>query len=81
MKLKNIEEVSVFLETVDSCVGDVWLESQYGDKFNLKSKLSQYIAMGALLQDHNEELELFCSNREDIGKFFEYFNDYPSVIN
>ena len=79
MKLKNIEEVNAFLETVDACVGDVWLESQYGDRFNLKSKISQYIAMGALLQDKDEELELFCANREDVGKFLKYFKDYPNV--
>ena len=79
MKLKNIEEINGFLETVNSCVGDVWLESQYGDRFNLKSKLSQYIAVGALLQDKNEELELFCSNREDTGKFLKYFKEYPGV--
>ena len=79
MKLKNIEEVSAFLATVDSCSGDVWLESQYGDKFNLKSKLSQYVAIGALLNDKEEVLELFCAHKEDEQKFFKYFRDYPGV--
>ena len=79
MRLKNIEEVNAFLATVDSCNGDVWLESQYGDKFNLKSKLAQYIAMGALLKDEEEALELFCSNKDDEQKFFTYFKEYPGV--
>ena len=79
MKLKNIEEVNAFLATVDSCKGEVWLESQYGDKFNLKSKLSQYVAMGALLSDEDEVLELFCDNKEDEQKFLRYFRDHPSV--
>lgn len=48
MKLRNIEDVEGFLDAVSQCTGDVWLESPYGDKYNLKSKLSQYIAMGAL---------------------------------
>ena len=79
MRLRNIEEVSAFLSAVNSCSGDVWLESQYGDKINLKSKLSQYVAIGALLRDEDETLELFCSHKEDEQKFYQYFREYPSV--
>lgn len=79
MRLKNIEEVNAFLATVNACRGEVWLESQYGDKFNLKSKLSQYIAMGALLSDDQEVLELFCSHKDDEQKFLEYFIEHPGV--
>ena len=79
MRLKNIEELHAFLATVNSCSGDVWLESQYGDKINLKSKLSQYVAIGALLSDEQEVLELFCAHKEDEQKFFKYFKDYPGV--
>jgi hypothetical protein len=79
MRLKNIEEVNEFLATVDNCNGDVWLQSQYGDKFNLKSKLSQYIAMSALLRDEEEILELFCSLKEDEVKFLNFFFEHPGV--
>lgn len=79
MKLRNIEEVSAFLADVDACNGDVWLESVDGAKLNLKSKMSQYIAIGALLRDKDEDLELFCSNKEDEQKFFKYFKEYPGV--
>ena len=79
MRLKNIEEVNAFLATVDTCKGDVWLESQYGDKISLKSNLSRYIAMGALLRDENEVLELFCAYKEDEQKFLKYFKDNPGV--
>jgi len=79
MRLKNIEEVNAFLATVDSCNDNVWLLSKYGDKFNLKSKLSQYIAMSALLRDEQEVLELFCASKEDEVKFLKYFEDYPDV--
>ena len=81
MKIKSIDEVNAFIEAVNSCVGDVWLESVYGDKFNLKSQLSQYIAIGELLKDENQNLELFCSHKEDVGNFFKYFKDYPGVNN
>ena len=79
MRLKNIEEVNAFLATVDACNGDVWLTSQYGDKFNLKSKLSQYIAMSALLRDADEVLELFCALKEDEVKFLNFFLEHPGV--
>ena len=36
MRLHNIGEVNDFLETVDRCKGDVWLESAEGDKLSLK---------------------------------------------
>ena len=61
MKIKNVKDVNVFLGVVNECTGDVILTSEYGDKYNLKSTLSQYIAIAALLGQHGEELELWCS--------------------
>lgn len=65
MRLKSIEDVNAFTKAVDECVGDVWLESIYGDKYQLKSKLSQYVAIGALIKDQGESLELFAATQED----------------
>lgn len=56
MKIKNVKDVNVFLGVVNECTGDVILTSEYGDKYNLKSTLSQYIAIAALLGQHGEEL-------------------------
>lgn len=80
MKLTNITEVDNFLKTVNECGGDVWLESVGGDKINLKSKLSQYVAISALISCEAENLELFCSNIEDETKFFKFFNENPKVL-
>lgn len=79
MRLKNISELNGFIATVDSCEGDVWLESLAGDRFNLKSKFSQYIALGELLGKNGDELELFCQSSRDEARFYEYFRDYPGV--
>ena len=76
MKLSKIEQVNEFLAIVDSCKGDVTLRSVDGDIFNLKSKLSQYIAIAALLGD---ELELFCSDSSDEGKFMHFLMENPGV--
>lgn len=80
MKLRNTEDVEGFLDAVSQCKGDVWLESPYGDKYNLKSKLSQYIAMGALLSLNGDNLELFCSNSADENKFYKFFHTHPGVL-
>ena len=79
MKLTKIEQVNEFLSIVDSCKGDVTLRSLDGDIFNLKSKLSQYIAIAALLGQHGDELELFCSDSADEAKFTNFLMENPSV--
>lgn len=79
MRIKNIEEVDGFILALNKCKGDVWLESLEGDRFNLKSKFSRYIALGALLSENGDNLQLFCSLREDEINFYEYFIKYPAV--
>ena len=65
MKLNNITDVQKFIAAVNSCKNDVYLRSQEGDQFNLKSSLSQYIAIGRLLEESGDSLELFAQTRED----------------
>lgn len=80
MKLHNTAEITGFLSAVNSCKGDVYLTSAFGDRFNLKSCLSQYIAIAELLKDHGDSLELFCDNHEDEGNFYEFFKNFPTVV-
>lgn len=80
MKLTNIQEVDDFLQTVDNCKGDVWLEDSAGDRFSLKSMFSRYIAMGNLLQDKRGELELFYSQPADEARFVELFSRNPQIV-
>ena len=65
MKLTNITDIQKFTAAVNACEGDVYLKSVEGDVFNLKSSLSQYIAIGRLLEESGDNLELFAQNRED----------------
>ena len=80
MKLKNIVVVNDFLSAVDNCNGEVYLVSIYGDRFCLKSHMSRYVAMGALLSEHGDELELYCENKEDEGNFFNFFNIHQEAL-
>ena len=76
MHFENVKQIEAFLETANKCKGEVILKSVYGDQFNLKSRLSQYIAVGALLGNHGDELELFCSNRDDELMMLSFLKKY-----
>lgn len=80
MRLRNIDDINDFLALVESCVGEVYLTSQYGDKFCLKSYISRYIALGALLGERGDELEIYCENKEDESKFMKFFYDHEHVL-
>ena len=75
MKLSNITDVQKFTAAVNACQGDVYLKSVEGDVFNLKSSLSQYIAIGRLIEDAGETLELFAQTREDEALLLNMLNN------
>lgn len=79
MKINKIEQVTEFLKTIDKCEGEVYLTSSFGDKYNLKSKLTQYVAISELLNSNND-LELWCDNKKDEQFFIEFFNENPEVL-
>lgn len=80
MKIKNIKDVETFLSVVNQCRGEVTLNSIYGDKYNLKSTLTQYVAIAALLGEHGEDLELWCTDKDDERRFLQMFKDHPDMI-
>lgn len=69
-----------FLNTINNTKGNVFLRSQEGDIYNLKSTLCQYVAIAALLSQHGDELELFCEHKEDEPLFFEFFRTHKEVL-
>ena len=76
MLLKNIKDVDLFINSLDKCKGTVILRSIDGtEEFNLKSKLSQYIAIGRLCEERGDEYEIFCCNRADENYMLGFFRD------
>ena len=72
--LKNIKDLKAFQEAVNKCPGDVWLiKNDTSEEFNLKSLLSQYIALGKLADEHGEDYEVFCQLAADEGNLLKYF--------
>lgn len=80
MQLHNTEEIQAFKEAIEKCKGEVWLESRWGDRYNLKSILSQYVALGALLNEQGEELELYCQFDNDERHFYQFFKNHPDTL-
>lgn len=80
MKISNKTQIRDFMETVNKCSGNVYLKSQSGDCYNLKSELSEFVALGALIKDKAGELELFCDRREDEALFLQFFVENPEVL-
>lgn len=73
MKLVNVDNVDEFFKTVDSCKGKVELVSPEGDRLNLKSKLTQYVALAKIFSDgYIRELELAVYESDDINKFVKF---------
>lgn len=72
MRLTTLDQVDQFLSVVDTCKGNIYLTSKYGDRFNLKSKISQFLAINAILDDQSNDLELHCTEHEDDDRLRDY---------
>ena len=73
MKAFNMSNVDVhqFMQALDSCSGDVMLITDEGDKFNLKSKLSQITGLMKLIEGGKlVSAKIYCSNQEDEALLF-----------
>lgn len=74
--LKNINDLEAFRAAVKQCKGDVILRSIDGtEEFNLKSRLSEFIALGKLADAHGDQYEIFCMNYIDESILLKYFYD------
>ena len=80
MKFNNSAQIDKFLAAVDTCEKDVYLKSPYGDVYNLKSRLSQYLGVAALLSEHGDELELWCISKEDESRMLNYLGHNPDIL-
>ena len=77
MRLRSEADVQEFLDAVSQCGGDVYLKSPEGDIFNLKSSMSRYIAIGRLIEEQGDTLELFADRKEDQARLMPLVEDLP----
>lgn len=76
MLLKNIKDVEKLKEAITKCNGDVILKSvDETEQFNMKSKISQYIAIGRLCEERGDQYEIFCMDRNDEPYLLQFFHE------
>ena len=73
MKIQNIKDVNALFQVIDQCSGKVELITGEGDRLNLKSKLSQFVALANVFTcGEIPELELVAYEHEDTIKINEF---------
>ena len=78
IKLHNIN-FDEFIEAVDKCKGNVYLETEDGDSLNLKSKLCQMLGLSNILKGAQvTEAAIRCENEGDESLLFR-FNLYGEI--
>ena len=73
MTLTNVTNVEKLLKTIEECEGKVELVTEQGDRYNLKSKLSQYVSFVKILANSTiPKIEIMTSNRSDAQKLIKF---------
>ena len=73
MKITNLSNVEGFLKTVSECKGTVELVTKEGDRFNLKSELTKYVALTSFFKDSKiPEMEVILSEPDDAVKIINF---------
>ncbi len=72
LALSNVD-LKEFTEVLDSCEGDVFMETPEGDRLNLRSKLCQLIGFTQLIEGGRvTNANLVCTNKNDESKLFRF---------
>lgn len=71
MKLMYIKDIDKFFQLINSCQGEVELISKEGDRLNLKSTLTQYVAR-EVFTGSVKDLEIIAHNPEDGMKIMKF---------
>jgi len=73
MTVTNITNVEKFFATINKCEGKVELVTEQGDRFNLKSTLSQYVSYVRILSNCTvPTIEIITSNHADAEKLMKF---------
>lgn len=83
LKLHDLD-FGEFIQALDSCKGDVFLETEEGDVLNLKSKLCQIMGIANILSNATvTEARIRCSNPEDETLLFRFnlYHEMPEKKN
>jgi hypothetical protein len=67
MKVSNIKDIEAFMKMVSGLKGKVYLVTEEGDQLNLKSKLSQLVALSNIFSlDEVPDMQIIAAEPEDV---------------
>ncbi len=73
MRVENIKDIDKFFSVINSCKGRVELVTGEGDRLNLKSKLTQYVALANIFSNGEiPQMEIIASEKEDVDKLLNF---------
>ena len=76
MKVKNVKDIDKLFKVIDECKGKVELVTDEGDRLNLKSKLTQYVALAGVFADKTiGEMELIAHEPEYVQRLVMFMYD------
>ena len=73
IKMYHVSNLEKFMELVSQCKGNVYVVSEDGDKLNLKSKLTQFVALSKqFASGYIESLSLETTDESDSALLLNY---------
>ena len=79
MKIKDNNTLQAFEKAIDKCEEAVFLVTPGGQSFNLKNPMEKYEGIGRLLEDEDEQMELFANDDQDEAILFDFFRQYQAA--
>ena len=79
MRIKDNKTLQAFEKAVDECREAVFLVTPGGQQFNLKNPMEKYEGIGRLLEDEDEQMELFTNDGKDEAILFGFFRQYQAA--
>ena len=76
MKVENIKNIDEFFGVINKCVGRVELITNDGDRLNLKSTLTKYVALAKVFSDGTiDSMEIVAHEAEDAQLIIKYMHE------
>ena len=73
MKIRTKQDVEAFQKAIDQCKNTVWLMSAKGEQYNMKSDRDWRKGLSRLLNDDQDELEIYASNYHDESVMMNFY--------
>jgi hypothetical protein len=76
MKVSNIKDIEAFMKMVSGLKGKVYLVTEEGDQLNLKSKLSQLVALSNIFSlDEVPDMQIIAAEPEDVEAIVNFMRE------